>query len=55
MMDDGQLTGNIIVKADGTQPRTDDHRTFTTRLPNYIIGKNQITAPSTPNEVANST
>jgi hypothetical protein len=39
---DGQLTGNIIVRADGRQHELDDHNSFPRRIENYIIGTNPI-------------
>jgi hypothetical protein len=48
---DGQLTGNIIVTADGRQHELDDHRSFDQRIKNYVIGTNLILL-STPDEIA---
>lgn len=42
LRDDGQLTGNIIVDADGTQHPLDEHSSFARRVSNYIVGKNGI-------------
>lgn len=50
-LDDGQLTGNIIVKADGSQHELDDHNSFNQRIKNYVVGKNLILL-STPGEIA---
>jgi hypothetical protein len=45
-LDDGQLTGNIIVKEDGRQHELDDHRSdnksFDKRIQDYIIGTNLL-------------
>lgn len=49
-LSDGQLTGNIIVKADGGQHELDDHKSFDQRIRNYVIGKNLI-ALRTPDEI----
>jgi hypothetical protein len=49
-LEDGQLTGNIIVDADGRQHELDDHEKFEKRIENYIVGKNLI-ALSTPCEI----
>ena len=47
----GELTGNIIVASDGSQHPLDDHKNFTRRVPNYLVGKENI-APTTPKEIA---
>ena len=41
---DGQLTGNVVVDAQGKQHPLDGHKadTFDQRLPNYIVGKNPL-------------
>jgi hypothetical protein len=49
--DDGQLTGNVIVDANGHQHELDDHKTFATRINNYVIGKN-VLALQTDDEIA---
>jgi hypothetical protein len=49
--EDGQLTGNIIVRADGRQHELDDHSSFDARIKNYVIGTNLI-ALATPEEIA---
>ena len=51
LLEDGQLTGNIIVDANGDKHPLDDHRTFSNRLPNYLIGNENI-APAGPDQVA---
>jgi hypothetical protein len=38
----GQLTGNIIVNADGSQHPEDKHANFERRLENYIVGSECI-------------
>jgi hypothetical protein len=43
---DGQLTGNIIVTADGRQHELDDHKSFERRIKNYVIGTNLISISS---------
>lgn len=48
---DGQLTGNIIVKADGRQHEFDNHNSFDKRIKNYVIGTNLISV-ATPEEIA---
>ena len=50
-LDNGEITGNIIVNSDGLKHKLDDHRTFDTRLPNYLVGKKNI-APTFPKEIA---
>ena len=49
--EDGQLTGNIIVDANGRQHGLDDHTSFDERIKNYIVGKNLISL-ITPEEIA---
>lgn len=49
-LEDGQLTGNVIVNAKGEQHRLDNHSSFERRIQNYVIGKNLI-ALRTPNEI----
>jgi hypothetical protein len=39
---DGQLTGNIIVNGSGNRHEFDDHRTFESRIENYVVGANVI-------------
>lgn len=48
---DGQLTGNIIVTADGRQHELDDHNSFERRTKNYIVGTNPLLL-TTPAEIA---
>lgn len=50
---DGQLTGNIVVDANGEQHELDDHdpATFAKRVSNYIVGTNSI-ALANPEEIA---
>ncbi|MGH9422482.1 MAG: hypothetical protein ACRD3J_21075 [Thermoanaerobaculia bacterium] len=43
---DGQLTGNVIVDANGHQHELDDHKTFARRVNNYVVGKNVLTLQS---------
>jgi hypothetical protein len=50
-LEDGQLTGNIIVDASSRQHKLDDHENFEKRIENYIVGKNLIVL-STPAEIA---
>jgi hypothetical protein len=50
-LQDGQLTGNIIVTPDGRQHELDDHSSFNRRIQNYIIGTNLL-ALITPPEIA---
>lgn len=44
LRDDGQLTGNIIVDANGAQHKLDGHNptTFPKRVSNYVVGTNTI-------------
>ncbi|MHC5537087.1 hypothetical protein ACYOEI_02485 [Singulisphaera rosea] len=49
--EDGQLTGNVIVNAEGKQHVLDGHNKFDRRIQNYIIGTNPIVL-STPTEIA---
>lgn len=51
LREDGQLSGNIIVDANGAKHPLDDHPTFSSRLPNYLIGDKNI-APTSPCEIA---
>lgn len=50
-LEDGQLTGNIIVNDHGAQHELDNHSSFDERIKNYIIGRNLL-ALSTPDEIA---
>jgi hypothetical protein len=50
-LNDGQLTGNIIVTADGRQHELDDHNSFAKRINNYLIGTNLLVL-ATPDEIA---
>ena len=50
-LDDGQLTGNIIVRADGQQHELDHHNSFDQRIRNYVVGTNLISL-ITPHEIA---
>jgi hypothetical protein len=49
--DDGQLTGNVIVNAEGKQHELDGHKEFDRRIQNYIVGTNPIVL-ATPAEIA---
>lgn len=51
LREDGQLTGNVIVGADGKQHELDGHNKFDKRIQNYVVGKNLIVF-STPAEIA---
>lgn len=48
---DGQLTGNIIINADGVQHELDNHSSFSKRIQDYVVGRNLI-ALQTPDEIA---
>jgi len=50
-LQDGQLTGNIIVTADGRQHELDNHNSFDRRIKNYVVGTNLISL-TTPDEIA---
>ena len=50
-LENGEKTGNIIVNSEGSQHKLDDHKTFNRRLPNYLVGKENI-APTLPKEIA---
>ena len=50
-LSDGQLTGNIIVNAAGERHELDDHKSFESRITNFIVGRNLI-ALETPEEIA---
>lgn len=50
-LDNGQLTGNVIVDADGKQHELDDHNNFERRIANYIVGTNPLLL-TTPAEIA---
>jgi hypothetical protein len=47
-MDNGEITGNIIVTADGKQHPLDTHdpATFGRRIENYVIGRNPLVLTS---------
>ncbi len=47
-LDDGQLTGNIIVDAAGRQHELDDHESFARRIRNYVVGKNLLSLSTEP-------
>lgn len=49
--DDGQLSGNVIVNAEGKQHELDGHDKFDRRIQNYIVGTNPIVL-ATPAEIA---
>ena len=56
--DNGKLTGNIIVDADGARSPLDEHhrdneQAFERRVQNYIVGKNAVVM-ETPQEVERS-
>jgi len=53
LREDGQLTGNVIVDADGGQHQLDNHNpaTFARRISNYVVG-NKTIALVKPNEIA---
>src|SRR6187402_860503 len=44
LLPDGQLTGNVVIDAEGKKHPLDQHKdkTFERRLSNYIVGKNPI-------------
>jgi hypothetical protein len=50
---DGQVSGNIIVDANGAQHELDDHNpaTFAKRTPNYVVGTDCVALVS-PEEIA---
>ncbi len=50
VLPDGQVTGNVIVAADGTQHERDHHNQFARRIQNYLVGTNPI-ALLTPEEL----
>jgi len=52
-LEDGQLTGNIIVSPDGRQHHLDQHNseTFQQRIKDYVVGTNLI-ALTTDDEIA---
>jgi len=50
LLQDGQLTGNIIVTPDGRQHELDTHSSFNRRIENYVIGTNPISLV-TPTEI----
>jgi hypothetical protein len=49
--DDGQLTGNVIVNAEGKQHELDGHNKFDRRIQNYLVGTNPVVL-ATPAEIA---
>ena len=52
-LEDGQLTGNIVVSPDGRQHHLDQHnpKTFQKRVKDYVVGTNLI-ALTTDDEIA---
>lgn len=50
LLNDGEVTGNIIVDIDGSQHHLDNHSSFEKRIPNYVIGKENI-APTLPQDI----
>ena len=50
LLPDGEVTGNVIVTADGKQHELDHHDQFARRIQNYVVGTNPI-ALVTPEEV----
>jgi len=42
MLENGELTGNIIVDGQGRQHALDDHKNFDRRAENYVVGRNPI-------------
>jgi hypothetical protein len=50
-LEDGQLTGNIIVNASGSRHELDDHKTFDSRIKDYVVGTNLL-ALETSKEIA---
>jgi hypothetical protein len=48
---DGQLTGNVIIKASGEQHELDSHTSFDNRITNYVVGRNPLVL-RTPQEIA---
>jgi hypothetical protein len=51
LLPNGQVTGNVIVTANGEQHELDDHNQFARRIQNYIVGTNPV-ALLTPEELA---
>jgi len=51
LRDDGQLTGNIIVNAKGSQHPLDNHSSFKRRIENYVIGRDPVVLTE-PEEIA---
>ena len=49
-LEDGQLTGNIIVDDQGTQHCLDDHNAFDRRIQNYVVGRDLL-ALDKPDEI----
>ncbi len=50
VLPNGQITGNVIVAADGKQHELDTHDQFARRMENYVVGANPI-ALLTPEEL----
>ena len=50
LLPDGQVAGNVILAADGTQHGLDHHNQFARRIQNYLVGTNPI-ALLTPEEL----
>ena len=51
LLNNGETTGNIIVDIDGSRHHLDSHYSFEKRIPNFVIGKENI-APTLPQEIA---
>jgi hypothetical protein len=45
--EDGQITGNVIVNAEGKRHELDHHDMFDRRIENYIVGSNPIVLATT--------
>lgn len=48
--ENGQVLGNVIINADGTQSKDDNHTNFERRIENYLVGSNPIMLDQ-PNDV----
>lgn len=51
LLPNGQVSGNVIVTADGKQHKLDHHDKFARRIQNYVVGTNTV-ALLTPEEIA---
>ena len=51
LLENGQVSGNIIVDKKGAKHQLDNHATFDSRLQNYLVGRENL-APTLPEQIA---